>query len=142
MQFWIFNFSANPDILYIHKAQNLPLNLRSSGYSIFLQIQTFRTYIMYRIFRRIFEALDIQFFCKTRHSVHISRTQFPFNFHSSGYSKFLQIQTFRTYYVYNFSFNLRSSRHSISLQIKTFCTYITYTIFRWIYAVLDIQFFC
>ena len=129
------------NIPYIYSVHNFLLNFRSSGYSIFLQIQTFCTYITYRIFRRIFAALDIQFFSKTRHSIHISRTQFPFNFRNSRYSKFLQIWTFRTYYVYNFSFNLRSCRHSISLQIQTFCTYITYTIFLCMYAILDIQTF-
>ena len=106
-----------------------------------MQIQKFLTYIMYTVCHWIFNTLDIQFFCKTRHSIHISRTQLPFNFRSFGYSKFLQIQKFRIYYVYNFSFNLCSSGHSILLQIQTFRTFIMYTILHWIYGVLDIQIF-
>ena len=87
--FWTFKFSANLDWPYINNVHNIPLNFRSSGYSIFLQIQTLRTY-----------------------NIH----NFQFNFRSSGHSTFLQIQTFRMY--------------------------IMYTIFRWIFEVWDIQFFC
>ena len=50
------------------------LNLYISGYSISLQIQIFRKYIMYTISRWICEILDIQFLHKTRHSVHLIYT--------------------------------------------------------------------
>ena len=85
--FWTFNFSANLDRSYINNVHNFPLNFRSSGYSIFLQIPTFRTY-------------NIQ--------------NSPFNFRGTG--------------------------HSIFRQIQPFLTYIMYTISRWIFGVLDIQF--
>ena len=98
--FWTFNFFANPDIPCKYNIQNFffdlhnsgysislqirtfrtinvhnfPLNLRSSTQLIFLQIQTFCTNIMYTIFCRIYAVLDVQFFCKSRHSVHILYT--------------------------------------------------------------------
>ena len=50
---------------------NFPLNLRSSRQSIFLQIQTFCTNLMHTIFYRIYAVLDVQFFSKSKHSVHI-----------------------------------------------------------------------
>ena len=86
--FWTFNFSANLDWPYINNIHNFPLNFRSSGYSIFLQIQTFRTY-------------NVQ--------------NFPLNFSCTGHSIFLQIQPFRYIYnVYNFPLNFWSSGYSIS----------------------------
>ena len=100
--FWTFNFSVNLDMPYINNVHNFPLNFQCSGYSIFLQIQTFRTYNvhniplnfrnsrqsnflqiqsfctnkMYRIFCRIYTVLDVQFFCKSKHSVHFRYTIF------------------------------------------------------------------
>ena len=53
---------------------NFLLNIRCSGYSNSLQIQTFRTYIMYTISRWIDEIFDIQFLCKTRLFVHLMYT--------------------------------------------------------------------
>ena len=53
---------------------NFPLSLHSSRQSIFLQIQTFCTNIMYTIFCRIYAILDVQFFCKSKHSVHVLYT--------------------------------------------------------------------
>ena len=70
-QFWIFNFSANPNLPYIYNVNNFPLNFRSCGDSILLEIQTFRIYIMCTISHWISLVLDIQFFCKFRNSVHI-----------------------------------------------------------------------
>ena len=99
-KFWIFNFSTKPDIPYIYCTQ-FSLNLRSSRYSIYLQIQTVRT-------------------C----NVH----NFPCNLCYSGFSIYLQIQTFRTYNVHNFLSNLYISRYPISLQIQIFRTYKMYTI--------------
>ena len=99
-EFWIFNYFANLDIpckYNVHNfffnlrnsvysislqiwtfctfnVHNFPLNLPSSTQLIFLQIQTFCTKIMYTIFYRIYAVLDVQFFCKSRHSVHILYT--------------------------------------------------------------------
>ena len=96
-EFWIFNFFATPDIPCKYNVQNFFFNLRNSGYSISLQIQTFRTFnvhnfplnlrfstqliflqiqtfctkIMYTIFCRIYAVFDVQFFYKSKHSVHI-----------------------------------------------------------------------
>ena len=132
MQFWTFNFSTNPEIPYIYNINNFPLNFRSSGDSIFLQIWTFRIYI-YIVYN------------------------FPLNFRSSGYSIFLQIQTFCSNIIYKISSLiyvildiqfLSKSEHSVHLmytiflQTQTFCTNIMYTIFFQIYAILDVKFFC
>ena len=112
----MFNFSANPEIPCIYNVNNFPLNLCSSGDSIFLQIQTFRIYIMYTIISRwIFSVLDIQFYCKSCQFEHILYKI------SSWILKGLDNQ-----------FNCKS-KHFV---------HITCTIFLWIYAVLDIQFFC
>ena len=94
--FWTLNFFANLDKPYINNVHNFPLNFQSSGYSIFLQIMTFRTYNV---------------------------RNFPLNFRSSGHSIFLQIQTFRTYNVHNFRLNLCKSGYAIFLPILTFRTY-------------------
>ena len=83
--FWTFNFSANLDIPYINNVQNFPLNFRSSGYSIFLQIQTFCAKIMYRISCLIYVILDIQLLCKSEHYVH-------FLYRISGFAEKLNIQ--------------------------------------------------
>ena len=72
--FQIFNFSANLDVPYIYNVHNFPLNFRSYGYSIFLQMQTFRTHIMYTISRWIYAVLDIQIFWKFRYSAHTMYT--------------------------------------------------------------------
>ena len=78
-QFWIFNFSANPDVPNIYNVHNFLLNFRSSGYLIFMQIQTFRTYIMYTISRWIFAVLYVQF--SANHYIpYIECTQFPVEF--------------------------------------------------------------
>ena len=75
---------------------NFSLNLCNSGYSIFHQTQTFRTY---------------------------NGHNFPLNLCNFVYSIFLHIQTFCTYDVHNFPLNLRNSRYLIFLQILTICTY-------------------
>ena len=114
-QFWIYNFSANPNIPYIYNVHKFPLNISDRGYSIFLLIQTFRAY-----------------------NVH----NFPFNFLNSRYSISLQIQTFHMYKLYTISRRIFAvldiqifckSRHSVQ---------IIHTISRSIYIVLDIQFLC
>ena len=114
-QIWTFHLSEKPDIPYIFNVHNFPLNFCKSRYAIFLPILTYRTYNI---------------------------PNFSLNFRKSGHSIFLQIQTFRTCNVHNFRLSLRSSRQTIFLQIQTFCTNIMYTIFCRIYAVLDVQFFC
>ena len=118
------------------------MNFRSSGDSIFLEIQTFRIYIMYTISRWIFGILKIHIFCKSAIPCIYNVHNFSFNLRNFGYSISLEIRTFRKFNEHNFPLNLRSSRQSIFLQIQTFCTNIMYTIFCRIYAVLDIQFFC
>ena len=70
-QFWRFNFSKNPDIPQIYNVYNFPLNFWSSGYSYFLQIQTFYAYILYIISLLIYVILDIQFLWKSKHSVNL-----------------------------------------------------------------------
>ena len=168
MEFWRFNFSTNPDISYIYNVYNFPLNFRSSGDSFFFQIQTFHSNIMYKISNLIFLNLDIKFLSKSEYSVHLMYTIFRWitqiytisfsanpnilykynvrnflsNLCSFGCSIFLQIQTFHTNNVHNFPLNFRSSGYSIFLQIQTFRKYTMYTIFHWIYVVLDIHFFC
>ena len=42
-QFWTLNFSTHPVMQYIYTVHNFSLNIRISGYSIFLLIQTFCT---------------------------------------------------------------------------------------------------
>ena len=95
-----FRFSTNPNIPCKYNVQNFLFNLCNSRYSISLQIRTFRTFnvhnfplnfrssrqsifqkiqtfcknIMYTVSCRIYAVLDVQFFCKSRHSVHISYT--------------------------------------------------------------------
>ena len=143
---WCWIFCANPDIPYIYNIHNFSYYLRSSRYSIFLQIQTFNTYIMYTISRqfkifKFFANPDIPYIlCIQFHTNNVHN--FPLYFRCSDYPIFLQILTFHTLYVHNFPFNLRSSWHSISMHIQTFRTYIMYIIFRWMCAFLDIQFFC
>ena len=95
MQFWIFNLSANPDILCVYIAHNFPLNLRNFGYSISSPNQTFRTYAH----------------------------NYQLNLHSNGFSIYLQIMTIRTFNVHNYPLNLRSSGFSIYLQIQTVRTF-------------------
>ena len=103
-QFWTFNFSAYPVMLYIYIVHNFPLNIRISGYSIFLLIKTFCT-----------------------NNVH----NFPLNFRNSGYWIFCANPDIPYIYnVLNFPFYLRSSGYSILLQMQTFHTYIRYTISR------------
>ena len=119
--FWTFNFSANLDRSYINNVHNFPLNFRSSGYSIFLQIPTFRTNILQNS---------------------------PLNFRSTGHLIFRQIQPFLIYIIYTISrwiFGVLDIQ--FLLQFQTFCSYIMYTISRRIYAVwtvnfLQIQTFC
>ena len=96
----------------VHK---FPLNLRSSRFSISPHIQTYHTYIMYTISRRIYEILDIQFLPKTKHSVHLMYTI------SRG-----------IYPVLDFQF-ICKSKHSV---------HIMYIISRRIYIYQDIQFIC
>ena len=112
--FWSINISANVDMSYINNVHNFPLNFQSSKNSIFLQIQTVRTY-------------NVQ--------------NFPLNFRSSRHSIFLQNQRCRTYIMYIISrwiFGVLDIQ--FFLQIQTFRTYIMYRISRWIYAILDINF--
>ena len=124
---------------------------------------------MYTIFRRIYTVLDSLCFYKSRYfrtyNVHnfllnlrgsrhsnfsanldisyiYNVHNIPLNLRSSRYLIFLQMRTFHIFNVHNFTLNLRSSGNSIFLQIQTFWTYIMYTIFRWIYAILDIRVFC
>ena len=104
------------------------MNFRSFGYSIFLQIQTFCTYIMYTISSWIFAVLAIH--------------NFLLNFRSSAYSIFFANPDIPYIYnVHNFQLNFHSSSYTIFLQIQTFRTCIMYTIYCWIFAVLDIQIF-
>ena len=146
----------------------MPLNLRNFGHSIFLLIQTFRTYITYTISHWIYAVLGIRFFCKSRHSVrimytisclidaifniqffcyskysvHIYRTQFSIEFLQHWTFNFFANTTISCIYnVHNFSMNFSSFGYSIFLQIQSFRTYIMYSISRWILVVLDIQFF-
>ena len=139
--FWTFNFSANLDWPYINNVHNFPLNFRTSGYSIFLQIQPFVTYIMYTIFRWIFGVLDIQFLLQ----IQIFRTYIVYTISHRIFAvwtvNFLQIQTFRTYNVHNFPLNLRSYGNQFFFKSKH-SVRIMYWIFRRFYGVLGIQFFC
>ena len=142
--FWTFNFSANLDWPYINNVHNFPLNFRSSGYSTFLQIQTFRTYnvqnfslnfrctghsiflqiqpfvtyIMYTVFRLIFGVLDIQFLLQ----IQIFRTYIVYTISRRIFAvwtvNFLQIQTFRMYNVHNFPLNLRSYGNQFFFKSK------------------------
>ena len=70
---------------------------------------------MYTIYRLIYVILEIQFFCKSRQSVHIMYTI-----------------SRRIYHILDIQFFCKS-KHSV---------HITYTITRWIYTIQDIQFFC
>ena len=165
--FWTFNFSANRDWPYINNVHNFPLNFRSSRYSIFLQIPTFRTYnvqnsplnfcstghsiflqiqpfltyIMCTISRWIFGVLDIQFPMQ----IQTFRTYTMYTISRQIFAvwtvNFLEIQTFRTYNVHNFPQNLRSYGNQFLFKSKH-SVRIMYWIFRRIYGVSDIQFFC
>ena len=118
----------------------MPLKLRSSRYSIFRQIQTFRTYITYRIFRQIFATLDIQFFGKSNHSVHIQCTQFPIEFSQFWIFNFsANLDVPDIYNVHNFPLTFHSSLtfnfyaypdilyvyyvHNFPLNVRILCTY-------------------
>ena len=69
-EFWTFNFSANPDVSYVYNIHNFPLNFPSLGYSIFLQIQKFRTENVHN-FPLNLRSYGNQFFFKSKHSVRI-----------------------------------------------------------------------
>ena len=165
--FWTFNLSANLDWPYINNVHNFPLNFRCSGYSIFLQIPTFRTYdvqnsllnfrgtghsifrqiqpfltyITYRISRWIFGVLVIQFPLQ----IQTFRTYTMYTISRRIFAvwivNFLQIQTFRTYNAHNFQLNLRNYGNQFFFKSKH-SVRIMYWIFCRIYGVLDIQFFC
>ena len=130
--------SAYPDSPYIN-VQNFPLNLRNSGYSISLQIKTFRTFNVHNfpLNLRSF-GFSIYLQIQTIHTLKVHN--FLPNLRNSGFSIYLQIQTFRTNNIYNFPLNLHRSGCSISLEIQTIRTFIMYTISRWILEILDIQF--
>ena len=155
--FWTFNFSANPDRPYINNVHNFSLNFRSSRYSVFLQIQTFRTYNVqnsplnfrntgYSIFLQIQPFLtSIMYtisrlnFSSSGYSISSANPDIPrinnvhnylLNFRIARYSISLQIQTFRTYNVLNSPLNFHGTGYSIFLQIQPFLTYIMYTISR------------
>ena len=104
-------------------------------------IQTFRIYITYTFSRWIYAILDIRFFCKSWYSVHIMYTISCLIFAIFNIQFFANPETPYVYNVHNFLYNFLSSGHSIFLLITTVRKYITYTIFRWIFATLDIQFF-
>ena len=141
MQFWTFNFSTYPHVLYKYNVHNFLSNLCSFGCSIFLQIQNI-SYMYCTQFQ-----IEFLLFWTFNFSAYLDRPyinnvhNFPLNFRSSGYSIFLRIQTFRTYNVQNSPLNFPSTGYSIFLQIQPFLTYIMYTISRWIFANLDMQFF-
>ena len=117
------------------------MNFHCSGYSIFLQIQPFLTYIMYTISRWIFGVLDIQFPQQIQtFRRYIMSTIFRRIF-AVWTVYFLQIQTFRTYSVHNFPQNFHSYGNKFFFKSKH-SVRIMYWIFRRINGVLDIQFFC
>ena len=141
MQFWMFNFSENPHILYIYNVYNFRLNFWSSGYSIFSANPDIPYIYIAHNFPLNFRILDIQFFCKSRHSVHIIYRISRWISRSSGHSIFLQNQWFCTYVMHIISrWNFGVLDIQFFLQIQTFRTYIMYRISRWIYAILDINF--
>ena len=92
-QFWIFKFSANPDILY-------------------------KLYIQFPVQFTLFWTLN--FSANADISNIYNLPNFPLNIRCSGYSIFVLIKTFLTYNVHNFALNFRNSGDSIFQQIQTF----------------------
>ena len=128
--FWHSTSSQNQTFRTFH-VHNFPLNLHSSGFSIYLKIQTICTF---------------------------NEQNFPLNLRSSAYSIYLQIHTVGTFNVHNshwiykildFQF-LPKTRLSVIYSVLDFqficksrqSIHLMYRISHWIYAAQDIQFLC